>query len=763
MSQHQDTQALTGEEHSVENVSRRRFLQGLGLTSSAFVLGVSIPLPSMADVATNGQIPLNFFVSLDSSGAITIVCHRSEMGQGIRTSVPQIIADEMCADWHNVSVVQAPADRDKYGSQGTAGSASIRSHFKTIRTIGATARHMLEQAAANVWSVDKSQVNAENGFVINKATGKKLSFGELASIAAKVAAPASDAIQLKDIKDFSLIGRDVKLSDLEDIVAGKAQYAQDIQLPNMLIASITRPPVLGATIKSVDDKAARAVKGVVDVIKLKPRSFPVNVNPLGGVAVVATNTWAALEGRKKLRIDWEMGAKASHNSEQFKKELVNAVQQKGQVVRGRGDVYQHQYNDNALEATYTVPYLHHASMETPAATAVVNGDKCEIWAGTQNPQWAQGQAAAELGLAPDKMKNVTLNVTLMGGAFGRKSKGDFVVEAVELAKATKRPVKVVWSREDDVKHGFYHSIAANYHKAQLDDKGNVDHWISRNAYPPIGWLFNDQTKTPSSSQLSLGFADLPFQMKNLSVENHQVESYVRPGWLRSVACINNGFALGSFVDELAHKAKVSPRQMWLNLLGNDAYIDPRNDGFDKWSNYGMVNEKDHRISTKRIKDLINLISDKANVDEKLPDNQGWGISFLRSFGSYVAAASKVEVKNNKVTVLEMHTAVDCGIAVTPDRVKAQMEGAMVMGLTIALMGEITTDKGEVVQSNFHDYPVARINQIPPLHVHIVESDLAPGGIGEPGLPPVPPSITNAIFAATGKRIRDLPVNKVYSV
>lgn len=748
---------------AVENVSRRRFIQGLGLSSSAFVLGVTIPLPSMAANKKDTQIPLNFFVSLDSQGAITIVCHRSEMGQGIRTSVPQIIADEMCANWQHVSVTQAPADRDKYGSQGTAGSASIRSHFKTIRTIGATARYMLEQAGAEVWAIDKSQVNADNGFVINKNNGKKLSFGELASIAAKVPAPAADKITLKEIKDFSLIGRDVKLSDLEDIVAGKAQYAQDIMLPNMLIASITRPPVVGATIKSLDDKAARKIAGVIDVIRLKPRSFPVNVNPLGGIAVVATNTWAALEGRKQLKVEWDSGVKGNHNSEQFKKELIDTVQNKGNIIRGRGDVYQHNYDNNALEATYTVPYLHHASMETPAATAVVDGDTCEIWAGTQNPQWAQGQAAAELGLPQEKTSHVTLHVTLMGGAFGRKSKGDFVVEAVELAKATKRPIKVVWSREDDVKHGFYHSIAANYHKAQLNQDGSVDHWISRNAYPPIGWLFNDKAKKPSDSQLSLGFADLPFQINNLSCENHEVKSYVRPGWLRSVACINNGFALGSFVDELAHKAGITPRKMWLNLLGKDAFIDPRDDGFEKWSNYGMVNDKDHRISTKRIKNLINLISDKTNIEEKLPANQGWGLSFLRSFGSYVAAATKVEVIDNKVKLLEMHTAVDCGIVITPDRVKAQMEGAMVMGLTIALMGEITTEDGAIVQSNFHDYPVARINQIPSLHVHIVKSDLAPGGIGEPGLPPVPPSITNAIFAATGKRIRDLPVNKVFTV
>jgi len=750
---------------SVENVSRRRFIKSLGLGSGVLVLGVTLPLSHSAIAQeASSELALNFFVSLDASGAITIVCHRSEMGQGIRTSVPQIIADEMCANWEDVTVVQAPADRAKYGSQGTAGSASIRSHFKTIRTIGATARYMLEQAAANTWKVELSQVSANSGFVTNKATGKKLSFGQLAAIAAKVPKIDNSKIVLKSLDEFSLIGKDVKLTDLDDIVAGKAVYAQDIQLPNMLIASITRPPVLGATIKSIDDSAAKKVNGVVNVIKLKERPFPVTVNPLGGVAVVATNTWAALEARKLLKIEWDLGPKATHDSEAFKQTLKTAVQTPGKVIRERGNVKDHQYvADKTLEATYSVPYLHHASMETPAATANVEGDKCTIWAGTQNPQWAQNMVAGELNLPPEKVSNIVLNVTLMGGAFGRKSKGDFIVEAVELSVATKRPVKVIWSREDDVKHGFYHSVSANYHKAQLDDNNHADYWVSRNAYPPIGWLFNDKTKTPSDSQLALGFADLPFNIKNLSCENHEVDSFIRPGWLRSVACINNGFALGSFVDELADKADISPRQMWMNLLGKDGFIDPRDDGFEKWSNYGMVQEKDHRISTKRIKNLINLISDKANIEQKLPKNEGWGLSFLRSFGSYVAAATKVRVENDKVTVLEMHTAVDCGIVITPDRVKAQMEGAMVMGLTIALMGEITAKDGAVVQSNFHDYPVARMQQIPPLHVHIVKSTLAPGGIGEPGVPPVAPSITNAIFRASGKRIRDLPVNKVFNV
>jgi len=745
---------------NIENVSRRDFLKLSGITASSFMLGVNLPI-SKAQAHDDLAHELNFFVSIESTGEVTLVCHRSEMGQGIRTSVPQIIADELEANWSKISVVQAKADK-KYGSQGTAGSASIRNYFTTIRQVGAVARDMLEQAAANIWQVNISQVQAKNHFVHHKATGQKIGFGELSKHAAKLTPPDQKDVKLKSNSDFSLIGKDVKQVDLDTIVAGKAKYAQDIQLPDMLIASIQRPPVVGGKVKSFDATEAKKIKGVVDVIQLKERPFPVNVMPLSGIAVVATNTWAALEGRKKLKIKWDHGDKQVHNSQSFKKELIEKVNQQGKTVSSKGDVYAHKYNpQNTLEATYTVPYINHAPMETPAATAMIQDDKCTVWAGTQNPQWAQGMVAQELGLKREDAHKIDFNVTLMGGAFGRKSKGDFIVEAVELAKATGRPVKVIWSREDDIQHGFYHSSAANYFKAEILDNGKVDNLISRNAYPPIGWLFNDKTKTPSDSQLSLGFADLPFDLNTLSYENHEVDSFVRPGWVRSVACINNGFALGSFVDELAVKAQVPPRKMWLDLIGSDRVVDPTEDGF-KYSNYNL-DPKAHPIDTKRIKNLINLISDKANVEQKLPNGQGWGISFLRSFGSFVAAATKVEVKGNKVTVLEMHTAVDCGIVITPDRVKAQMEGAMIFGLSIALMGEITVNKGIVEQSNFHDYPVTRINQVPKLFVHLVNSDAPPGGIGEPGVPPVAPSITNAIYHASKTRIRDLPVNKVFQV
>lgn len=754
--------------HGIENVSRRQFLKQLGIGTGALVLATVIPgfTPVLAaDPNSDGaaQFALNLFVSINPDGTTGIVCHRCEMGQGIRTSIPQIIADELEADWQQVYVIQGKADKN-YGPQGTAGSTSIRSHFDSVRKIGAAARYMLEQAAAEQWQVPMSQVSAQQHYVINKATGAKLPFGKLAEAASKLSAPKDDKITLKALKDFNLIGKEIKLFDHDNIVAGKAIYAQDIQLQEMLIASIQRPPVVGGKVKSYDATEALKVKGVVKVIQLKDRSVPVQVNPLSGVAVLATNTWAAHEGRKKLKIEWIDGPNAVHDTEAYKQELISKVNQQGKAARQKGDVYGHSYApDKTLEATYSMPYQNHSPMETPAATAWVTGTgaekRCQIWTGTQNPQWGQGLVAGELGIKPEQ---VELNVTLMGGAFGRKSKNDFTLEAVELSEQTGKPVKVVWTREDDIQHGFYHSISANYMKAELTDNGSADYWIQRVAYPPIGWIFDGKSDRPNDRDLSVGFGDTPFQVDNMSLETQDISTHVRTGWVRAVACLNNGFALGSFVDELAVKAGISTKQMWLNLIGSDRHIDPKQDGGFNYNNYGMSFDT-HPIDTKRMKDLVHFMSEKANIEESLPNNEAWGIGFFRSFGSYVAAATKVRVDGKNVKVLEMHTAIDCGIAVTPDRVRSQMEGAMVFGLSIAFMGEITFKDGRVQQSNFHDAQYTRIHQAPPMYVHIVESEQPPGGVGEPGVPPIIPSITNAIFHASGKRIRHLPVNKEFNV
>jgi len=746
---------------SITCVNRRQFLKTTGFVGGSFILGAAFPsLLAEAASPKKAVAELGYFVSIGTSGDVEIICHRMEMGQGIITSVPQIIADELGADWARVSVKLANAD-GKYGNQSTGGSASIRNFFPYIRQMGAVARHMLEQAAAQHWQVNADSLTAEHHHIVHKPSGRRLGFGELAEQAAAQKVPDVKTVVLKSAADFTLIGRDLKLVGQRDIVEGKAVYAQDIELPNMLIASIERPPVVAGKVKSFDASAAKKVKGVVDVIQLKARGLPVFVNPVSGVAVLATNSWAALEGRKQLKIDWDLGANVSHNSEAYKQDLVNKVNAKGIVVRSEGNAYNHEYDpQRTIEATYTVPYHHHMSMETPAATARIEGDKCTVWTGTQTPQWCKSMVLQELGLDSEKdADKVDIQSTLMGGAFGRKGKNDFALEAVELAKASGRPVKVIWSREDDVKHGYYHSIAANYVKAELGANNSVDYWTQRVAYPPIAWLFDHNSQQPGNGSLSQSFADLPFEIANLSCETQKVSTHVRTGWFRSVQNINNAFALGCFVDELAEKAGLSTRKMWQQLLGKDRFVDPGEEGFEGWSNYGQEHEG-HALDTGRMKAILDFIVAKSGSELPLPANQGWGISFASSFNSYAAAATKVHVVDKKLKVLEMHTAIDCGLVITPDRVKSQMEGAMIMGLSMALASEITVKDGVIEQSNFHDYPVSRINEVPPLHVHIVPSAKAPGGVGEPGLPPVMPSIANAIYHASGLRIRDLPVSKV---
>jgi isoquinoline 1-oxidoreductase beta subunit len=756
----------------VKNLNRREFMALTGraggvlmLGSALGSLGISAIASAMpiADSTENLGRELGAFVSINQDGSVDIICHRAEMGQGILTSVPQIIADELGADWNRVNAILGNAD-PKYGDQNTGGSASIRSHFAHIRQMGATARDLLEQAAANQWGVDKSKVKAQNHQVVYQ--DQSLSFAELAEAAAKLPIPDAASLTLKDSADYTLIGKeDIALQGLDQIVTGQATYAQDVQLPGMLIASIERPPVVGGKVKSFDATEAKKISGVVDVIRLRDRSFPVNVKPMSGVAVLATNTWAAIEGRKKLKIEWDHGDNVTHDSETYKQELIKKVASKGKEARVEGDVYAHEFNRaKTIEATYTVPYHHHMSMETPAATAVFEGDRCRIWSGTQAPQWGKNLVLEELGWDPKTdCDRVEFNNTLMGGAFGRKSKNDFTIEAVELAKASGKPVKVVWSREDDVKHGFYHSTAANYIKAELTEDNRSDNWIQRVVAPPIAWIFNDKTTHLTDGDLSLGFADIPFDIKNLSCETPEVTTHVRTGWLRSVGNINNAFALGSFVDELASKAGISTQQMWINLLGEDRTFDPRTEGFKGYTHYGRAGKEQYYLQISRFKGVLQEVVAKSGADQKLPKGQGWGISIAASFNSYAAAASKVSVVDDKVTVLEMHTAIDCGLVITPDRVRSQMEGAMIMGLSMAMESEITVKDGAVVQNNFYDYPVSRMSQVPDLHVHLVQSDEAPGGVGEPGLPPILPSITNAIYHASGTRIRDLPIKKSMKV
>ena len=744
----------------VTRISRRRFLALTGLSTCGLVLMGTIPGVSHAAVLDEPEGDrLNLFVSVRETGEVEIIAHRSEMGTGIRTSLPQVVADEMEADWGQVSVIQGLANAD-YGSQNTDGSRSVRDFYHIMRRMGAAARYLLEQAAAEQWGVPAGEVSARLHRV-HHSDGRSLGFGELASAAAKLQAPDLDALPLKAPSEFRYIGKDVPIVDLDDICSGNTTFGIDVRVPGMLFASIERTPVLQGRARSYEEQTVRALPGVVDVVKIEGTPLPSHFHALEGIAIVARDTHTALKAREQLAVEWETGEHGKYSSSAQLDALMSRVAGKaGKVQRERGDTDAALASANTIvEASYRTPYLAHAPMEPPMATAHLHDGICEIWACTQTPQQTQKSVASALGL---KQEQVVVHVTLLGGGFGRKSKPDFSVEAALLARHTGKPVQVVWSREDDVRHTYFHSQSAQYYRAALDDEGQVTAWLAREATPPISSTFTWPQTVQGASSLSQSFGSIPFEIPNLRLESHPAEVHARIGWLRSVFNIPYGFGVGTFVDELAHAAKKDPVEFWLQLIGKDRQLDFTDEGF-KFSNYGRSLE-DYPYETARLKNVISVLADSIPWGETLPEGQGWGISAARSFLCYVAVASKVEVVDGKLAVTEMHCVADAGTVVNPDRVHAQLEGAMVFGLSLALMGEIDFEGGTPQQSNFHDYPVARINQSPAvIRTHIVESGALPAGVGEPGVPPVAPSIGNAIFAATGKRLREMPFNKVFSV
>ncbi|NTS77579.1 xanthine dehydrogenase family protein molybdopterin-binding subunit [Catenovulum sp. SM1970] len=739
--------------NQIENVSRRSFLKGLGVTSGALVLGGVMPssMPVFA-MTQEMQYKLNLFVTINTDNSIDIICHRSEMGQGVRTCLPQIVADELEADWQKVNVVQGLANNE-YGNQNTDGSSSVRDFYDTLRQMGASAKQMLEQAAAETWKVPVSEVKAQDHLVKHQS-GKTLSYGDLAETAARITPPKVEALKLKNKADFKYIGKPLTSVDLPDVLAGTTEFGQDVNRPNMVIATIERAPVLGAKVKQFNADKAKAVKGVVDVIKIDGTDGAPAFNPLEGIAVLATNTYAAQKAQKLLEIEWQLTDNKNHHSAEYLQQRKAMVQQQGKVHRTTGDVNKafSQYK-NQVNATYTVPYLAHAPMEPPAATAEYRADgTCEVWACVQAPQRTRDVVAARLGIEKDK---VTVNTTLLGGAFGRKSKPDFVAEAALLAKAAKRPVKVIWSREEDIQFDYVHAISAQHYQAAFDDKKQVKAWLARTSFPTIGSTFDGVAKEPQTWETQLGFADVPFAIENLQCEVCEAPHHLRIGWVRSVGNIQHGFGVGSFVDEMAHQVGQDPKQMWLDLYADDRLVDVNQGGY-KYGNY-WSDIKKYPIETKRFKNVVELVTERAGWGRKLPKGQGLGLSVHRSFLSYIAVVTQVEVKNDTVKVQKMWCVADCGIISNIDRVEAQMEGSMIFGMSIALLSKLTAKDGKIEQSNFHDYELVRMNQSPQMDIHIVESDAPPAGVGEPGVPPVSASITNAIFAACGKRIRDLPV------
>lgn len=748
------------EDSSVEGrvfkVSRRDVLKTGALLAGGLVFGVSLVRCDNKTKEVTYLTP-NVYLKIGSDGQVSIIAHRSEMGQGIRTSLPLIVADELGADWSRVNIVQAEGDV-KYGDQNTDGSYSVRMFYKPMREAGASARYVLIQAAAKKWQVPAEECDTENGNVVHKGSNRSINFGELVSDASGISIPPGE-IKLKERGKFNLIGKETPIVDLHNIVAGKAVFGADAEVKGLKVAVIARCPVVGGSVKSFNGDKAKQIPGVIGVYEIKGVGLPATLSkPSAGVAVVADNTWAAIKGRDLLEIEWELGPNASYDSSKEIAELTRNITGKGTVRRNRGDFDKARKNaKKVIEHIYVAPHLAHATIEPPTALAVVSNGTCEVWAPTQNPQGARTVLAEVLGMPEDKIK---VNVTLLGGAFGRKSKPDFIVEAALLAKQSGVPVRVQWTREDDLHHDYFHSLSVQRAVATIDKDNKLSGWNHHIAYPSIGATENTSVVQPSDGELGLGATDFPYNVPAIKVETHDAPAHLRVGWLRSVRNIPQVFAIATMMDEIAEARGVDPIANAIELLGEDRSITFTEELLDgTYGNYGE-DIANYPWETARMKAVIERVAKESGWGRKLPKGSGLGFAAHKSFLTYVACVVEVQVdENQKITIPNVYYAVDCGVAVNVDRVKSQFEGGAQFTASLALKSAITFKDGRVEQNNFDGYQIIRMPQSPKkIHVRIIESDSKPTGVGEPPVPPFTPALCNAIYAAIGKRIYTLPID-----
>jgi isoquinoline 1-oxidoreductase beta subunit len=663
----------------------------------------------------------------------------------------------MEADWARVKIIQAEGDEPKYGNQDTDGSRSLRHHIQMARKIGGSVRHMMQLAAAETWGVDPGQVVVENHQA--RAGNNVADFGELAEAAMALPVPTHEEITYKTEDQFRYIGKGkVQITDIHDITTGKAQYGADVMLPGMKFAVVARPPVVGGKAVSFNKDAALAVPGVESVHELPYSIMPAKFAPLGGIAVVATNTYAALEGREALDVTWENGPHGGYNTESYMAEMVAEAEKPGKVLREQGDP------DAAFAGaakvvtqTYTQDHMAHIPMEPPVAIASLADGKLEVWAPVQSPYATRTDTAEALGMDP---ADVRVNVTLLGGGFGRKSKADFVTEAALLSKEVGAPVRVQWTREDDVRHSFYHTASAERIEAAIDADGKVTGWRHNSTAPSILSTFAPDGGNQFFIETGMGHVDMPFDIPNVRCDNGKALAHTRIGWFRAVSNIPRAWAIGSFVGELALELERDDLQMWMDLIGSPRTVDPAAEGYpeDFWD-YGEQ-YAEFPIETGRLANVLQVAADGIGYGKSLPEGEGIGLAVHRSFVSYVGCAAHVKIVDGQITVPEMHMAIDCGFAANPERIESQMQGAAVMGMTTALHSGITFADGAVEQSNFNDYDVVRSDNYPRNVVtHIIPHgfDVHPTGVGEPGVPPVAPAIANALFHATGQRKRHMPM------
>ncbi len=711
-------------------ISRRSFLKAGAAAGGGLLIGIGLPgLLNEAEAAQQGaakeaDFAPNAFIRIGSDGRITLVMGQVEMGQGTYTSMPMLIAEELEVSLDQVTLEHAPPDQKAYGNpifvvQMTGGSTSVRGFWTPLRQAGATARTMLVNAAAQQWKVDPASCHAEHGEVIHKASGRKLKYGALADAAAKL--PLPENVPLKDPKTFKLIGTSHKRLDTPDKLNGKAKFGIDAQVPGMKIATVAACPVFGGKLGKYDEAAAKAVKGVHQVVAID-----------NAVAVVADHMWAAKQGLAALNVQWDEGPNAKLSSADIAAQIAKASEQSGLVVASEGDAAKASAAaPTKVDAIYQVPFLAHATMEPMNCTVHYTKDACEIWTGTQVIGLAQLFASKATGLPPEK---ITIHNHLLGGGFGRRLESDYVYQAAAIAKQVEGPVKVVWTREEDIQHDMYRPYYYDRISAALDDKGLPVAWNHRLVGPSIIDRYFPGLLKPGQPDADAieGAAETIYDIPSRHVEWVRYEAPGIPtAWWRGVGPTHNIFVVESFVDELAAKAGKDPVEYRRAILGK----------------------------SPRALAVLNLAAEKAGWGKPMPAGSGRGVSVQYAFGSYMSQVAEVAVgKDGSVKVQRLVCAVDCGYTVNPDTVRAQIEGGAIFGITAVLHGEITLKNGRVEQSNFHNYPMLRINEAPLIEVYLVPSAEAPGGIGEPGTSALAPAVLNAIHAATGKRLRKLPVD-----
>jgi isoquinoline 1-oxidoreductase beta subunit len=731
---------------SNSTLTRRRLLKSTlqsGVAAgAALVIGFEVPRTAKAAPGKPVINPVKAWLRVDQDGVVTLIYSRSEMGQGISTSLPMILAEELGLDWKDVQVEHAPSD-PSYGDQGTGGSGSVKAMWTPLRTAGAAARQMLVTAAAQRWNVGPESCSVKSGAVWHG--NEKLTYAELVESASKLPIPDLATVRLKKPEEFQLIGKAVPKKDIPSKTDGSAQFGLDVRVPGMVYAAVERCPVFGGKVRSFDATKAKAMKGVRDVFQIEPVE---DVHSWGGVAVVADSTYIAMQGRKQLKIDWDYGPHATESSETLRRQFRRLVDSSMKVVINQADpaagnaeaVISSAPAEKKVECDYELPFQAHATMEPMNCTVHIQSDRAEAWAPVQGPTWVKEQIAKVSGLKPEQIQ---IHTTLMGGGFGRRYQADFAMEAAQVAKRVGKPVQLVWSREDDMTHDFYRP--ASYHRVNgaVDEKGNILAWRHKSTSTSIAEWW-DKKSTPESSELGCT-VQMPYLTKSYKLEYLPAASGVPRAWWRSVEASSIAFVMESFMDELAHAAGIDPYEFRMQKLGESRLIK------------NPLDATDRPLETARMKGVLQLAAEKGDWGKSLPPGHGRGIACHYSFNSYVANIVEAAVENGQVRVKRVVSAVDIGTAVHPDGVRAQVESAVVYGLTATLKSQITIQDGRAVQTNFNKFTTLSMKETPRLEVHIVPSNLDPTGIGEPGLPPVAPALMGAIFAATGKRVRRLPV------